>query len=281
MKERSCGIAMTMMCRTAEPALLQRLREPLDRRLLGPLRVADGEEVFPEDEDVASFDVGAHPRVGDILAPGGPELVEPEDPVGPGEARVVLEDRPGDEGLAQSCRRRHRATDEAVADRDDRVALEEVVRDGRHQEEGVDRAGDLRVGLFEPLNEGCSELLGVEVGESLDDRGRQPEGRGEPSRTCLRRSGSTRTSSRRSCTSRTSEKRRRTCWNRRCSSRARAPCRMSSKRRSCIMLGVIRSISRPGWWMTTDLRRPISEWTAIGMVEPPWQPRENNKRRRR
>ena len=208
--------------------------------------------------------------------------MEPEDAVGAGEARVVLEDGARDERLAEPGRRRHRAPDEPVADRDDRVALEEVVRDRRQQEERVDRVGDLRVRLLEPLDEGGGELRGVEGLEPFDD-GRRRDGasRRGPSRTVLRRSGSARTSSRRSCTSRTSAKRRRTCWNRRCSSRARAPCRMSSKRRSCIIPGVIRSISRPGWWTTTVRRRPISEWTAIGMVEPPWQPRENSNWRRK
>ena len=35
------------------------------------------------------------------------------------------------------------------------------------------------MGLLEPLHEGRRELLGVEVGEALDDRGRQPKGRSE------------------------------------------------------------------------------------------------------
>ena len=105
--------------------------------------------------------------------------MEPEDAVGAGEAGVMLEDGAGDERFAQARRRRHGAPDEPVAHRDDRVALEVVIRDRREEEEGVDRARDLGVRLLDPLDEGRREALGRKGGEALRDGRAEPERRVE------------------------------------------------------------------------------------------------------
>src|SRR5215471_5914781 len=86
--------------------------------------------------------------------------------------------------------------------------------------------------------------------------------RARSSRTAFRLSASARTSAKRRWASRTSSATLpRICWNRRCSSRARAPKRMSSKSSSSIMAGTIRSISGPGRCTRTWESFPISEWT--------------------
>src|SRR6266508_3431880 len=142
---------------------LEALRQPLDRGFLGSLRIPDREKVGTQDQNVSSFECRAHASVGSRRGKFSGELLKQEDPIGTGEARVVLEDVAGEEWLPDPRRGRHGAADDAVSDHHERVPLEEIIGSRRQP---VQLRGGLRLlprGLLDPGNEGQRQILSGKI----------------------------------------------------------------------------------------------------------------------
>ncbi len=179
----------------AEGGLLhpQVVGEGLDAAPVGALGDADEDDLRGDDQHVAALEAGIR-EVRIVLRRAGRRHVDLEERLVAGERRVMGEERAREERLALARLGRHRGDHHAVADHDQRVALEEVVGERRQLERAA--AERLGVGGARPLDQAGGELrrrqvrqarqevrgdgvLALELGEQLAARRRARQHVGE------------------------------------------------------------------------------------------------------